>query len=183
MVLEKENWLILPSVTTEVVSFAGLVGDGAALIVSSETSPDARLPRKSVHLIQTDSKRNGFSSWLKGGNPFLPKLNGSSKEYLDSCLLNGSATQESGNSNEDSFDKSSSLTNSDVNHVKGNASLSEDENEDLHADFIDEDSQLPSRIAKPGHSRNRFSHWNNEQIKAQTGSSLSLLRKAKEEGE
>ncbi|OIT36973.1 PREDICTED: syndetin isoform X2 [Nicotiana attenuata] len=176
MVLEKENWLILPPETIEVVSFAGLVGDGAALIVSSETSPSARLPHKSVHPIQTDSKRNGFSSWLKGGNPFLPKLNGSSKEYLDSCLLNGSATQESGNSNEDSFDKSSSLTNSDVNHVNGNASLSEDENEDLHADFIDEDSQLPSRIAKPGHSRNRSSHWNTEQIKAQTGSSLSLLR-------
>ncbi|OIT22129.1 hypothetical protein A4A49_32183 [Nicotiana attenuata] len=68
--------------TTEVVSFAGLVGDGAALIVSSETSPNAQLPRKSVHPIQTDSKRNGFSCWLTGGNPFLPKLNGSSKEYL-----------------------------------------------------------------------------------------------------
>ncbi|MCD7468709.1 hypothetical protein HAX54_007127 [Datura stramonium] len=178
MVLEREIWLILPPETIEVVSFAGLVGDGAALIVSSETSPNARLlqVRKSVHHIQTDSsKRNGFSSWLKGGNPFLPKLNGSSSEYLDSCLPNGSAMQESGNSNKDSLDKSS-LRNSDVNHVNGNTNLSEDENEDLHADFIDEDSQLPSRISKPGHSRSRSSHWNNEQIKEQTGSSLSLLR-------
>ncbi|XP_055834941.1 uncharacterized protein LOC129903414 isoform X2 [Solanum dulcamara] len=177
MVLERENWLILPPETIEVVSFAGLVGDGAALIVSSETSPNARLlqVRKPVHPIQTNSsKRNGFSSWLKGGNPFLPKLNGSSREYLE-CLPNGSAMQESGNSNEDSLDKSS-LRNSDVNHVNGNTNLSEDENEDLHADFIDEDSQLPSRISKPGHSRNRSSHWNNEQIKEQTGSSLSLLR-------
>ncbi|KAJ8568426.1 hypothetical protein K7X08_027959 [Anisodus acutangulus] len=178
MVLERENWLILPPEIIEVVSFAGLVGDGAALIVSSETSPNARRlqVRKSVHPIQTDSsKRNGFSSWLKGGNPFLPKLNGSSKEYSDSCLLNGSAMQESGSSNEDSLDKSS-LRNSDVNHVNGTTNLSEDENEDLHADFIDEDSQLPSRISKPGHSRSRSSHWNNEQIKEQTGSSLSLLR-------
>ncbi|XP_060169687.1 uncharacterized protein LOC132600494 isoform X2 [Lycium barbarum] len=178
MVLEKENWLILPPETIEVVSFAGLVGDGAALIVSSETPPNARRlqVRKSVHPIQTDSsQRNGFSSWLKGGNPFLPKLNGSSREYLDSSLLNGSAMQESGNSNEDSLDKSS-LRNSDVNHVNGTTNLSEDENEDLHADFIDEDSQLPSRISKPGHSRSRSSHWNNEQIKEQTGSSLSLLR-------
>lgn len=177
MVLERENWLILPPETIEVVSFAGLVGDGAPLIVSSETSPSARLlqVRKPVHPIQTNSsKRNGFSSWLKGGNPFLPKLNGSSREYLE-CLPNGSAIQESGNSNEDSSDKSS-LRNSDVNHVNGNTHLSEDENEDLHADFIDEDSQLPSRIAKPGHSKSRSSHWNNEQIKEQTGSSLSLLR-------
>ncbi|KAK4358646.1 hypothetical protein RND71_020875 [Anisodus tanguticus] len=178
MVLERENWLILPPETIEVVSFAGLVGDGAALIISSETSPNARRlqVRKSVHTIQTDSsKRNVFSRWLKGGNPFLPKLNGSSKEYSDSCLLNGSAKQESGNSNEDSLDKIS-LRNSDVNHVNGTTNLSEDENEDLHADFIDEDSQLPSRISKPGHSRSRSSHWNNEQIKEQTGSSLSLLR-------
>lgn len=176
MVLEKENWLILPPETIEVVSFAGLVGDGAALIVSSETSPNARLlqVRKSVHPVQTDSsKRNGFLSWLKGGNPFLPKLSGSSREYLE--LPNGSAMQESGNSNEDSLDKSS-LRNSDVNHVNGSSNLSEDENEDLHADFIDEDSQLPSRISKPGHSRSRSSHWSNEQIKEQTGSSLSLLR-------
>ncbi|CAN4120408.1 unnamed protein product [Withania somnifera] len=176
MVLEKENWLILPPETIEVVSFAGLVGDGAALIVSSETSPGARLlqVRKSVDPIHTDSsKRNGFSSWLKGGNPFLPKINGSSREYLE--LPNGSAMQESGNSNEDSLEKSS-LRNSDVNHVNGNANLSEDENEDLHADFIDEDSQLPSRISKPGHSRSRSSHWSYEQIKEQTGSSLCLLR-------
>ncbi|XP_049379764.1 uncharacterized protein LOC125844495 isoform X1 [Solanum stenotomum] len=178
MVLEREHWLILPPETIEVVSFAGLVGDGAALIVSSETSPNTRLlqVRKPVHPIQTkSSKRNGFSSWLKGGNPFLPKLNGSSREYLESCLPNGSAMQESGNSNEDSLDKSS-LRNSDVIHVNGNTNLSEDENEDLHADFIDEDSQLPSRISKPGHSRSRSSHWSNEQIKEQTGSSLSLLR-------
>ncbi|KAL3354382.1 hypothetical protein AABB24_018834 [Solanum stoloniferum] len=178
MVLEREHWLILPPETIEVVSFAGLVGDGAALIVSSETSPNSRLlqVRKPVHPIQTkSSKRNGFSSWLKGGNPFLPKLNGSSREYLESCLPNGSAMQESGNSNEDSLDKSS-LRNSDVIHVNGNTNLSEDENEDLHADFIDEDSQLPSRISKPGHSRSRSSHWSNEQIKEQTGSSLSLLR-------
>ncbi|XP_049353888.1 uncharacterized protein LOC125818412 isoform X2 [Solanum verrucosum] len=178
MVLEREHWLILPPETIEVVSFAGLVGDGAALIVSSETSPNSRLLQvhKPVHPIQTNSsKRNGFSSWLKGGNPFLPKLNGSSREYLESCLPNGSAMQESGNSNEDSLDKSS-LRNSDVIHVNGNTNLSEDENEDLHADFIDEDSQLPSRISKPGHSRSRSSHWSNEQIKEQTGSSLSLLR-------
>lgn len=176
MVLEREHWLILPPETIEVVSFAGLVGDGAALIVSSRTSPNARQlqVRKPVDPIQTNSsKRNGFSSWLKGGNPFLPKLNGS--QYLDSCLPNGTAMQESGNSNEDSLDKSS-LRNSDANHVNGNTNLSEDENEDLHADFIDEDSQLPSRISKPGHSRSRSSHWNNEQIKEQTGSSLSLLR-------
>lgn len=176
MVLEREHWLILPPETIEVVSFAGLVGDGAALIVSSRTSPNARQlqVRKPVDPIQTNSsKRNGFSSWLKGGNPFLPKLNGS--QYLESCLPNGTAMQESGNSNEDSLDKSS-LRNSDANHVNGNTNLSEDENEDLHADFIDEDSQLPSRISKPGHSRSRSSHWNNEQIKEQTGSSLSLLR-------
>ncbi|KAF5931054.1 hypothetical protein HYC85_031927 [Camellia sinensis] len=178
MVLEKENWLKLPPETIQVVSFAGLVGDGAALIVPSErNSSNKRVlhSNKSADSVETGPKKSGFSYWLKSGNPFLVKL--SSKEYHDSFSLNGSNSGESdGKINENSqSDKFSPKTN-DANHVNGSNSVSEDENEDLHADFIDEDSQLPSRISKPNHSRNNSSHCNDEEMTAQTGSSLCLLR-------
>ncbi|CAL5426428.1 unnamed protein product [Camellia sinensis] len=178
MVLEKENWLKLPPETIQVVSFAGLVGDGAALIVPSErNSSNKRVlhSNKSADSVETGPKKSGFSYWLKSGNPFLVKL--SSKEYHDSFSLNGSNSGESdGKINENSqSDKFSPKTN-DSNHVNGSNSVSEDENEDLHADFIDEDSQLPSRISKPNHSRNNSSHCNDEEMTAQTGSSLCLLR-------
>ncbi|KAL7202104.1 hypothetical protein ACSBR1_033724 [Camellia fascicularis] len=178
MVLEKENWLKLPPETIQVVSFAGLVGDGAALIVpSARNSSNKRVlhSNKSADSVETGPKKSGFSYWLKSGNPFLVKL--SSKEYHDSFSLNGSNSGESdGKINENSqSDKFSPKTN-DANHVNGSNSVSEDENEDLHADFIDEDSQLPSRISKPNHSRNNSSHCNDEEMTAQTGSSLCLLR-------
>ncbi|KAI3769243.1 hypothetical protein L6452_00344 [Arctium lappa] len=52
----------------------------------------------------------------------------------------------------------------------------EDENENLHAYFIDEDSQLPSRNSKPDRSRNHSSPWSDEEMEAHTGSSICVLR-------
>lgn len=176
MVMEKEIWQIMPPDTIQVVSFPGLVGDGAALIVSSDSSPSSRLlhDSRSVGPVVSGSKRGGFSYWLENGNPFLSKVNGSSEEYSDSFHTNGLTTQGARNTDKIPQDTKSSSNSGDVSHVNG--TISEDENEDLHADFIDEDSQLPSRITKPSHSRHNSLHGNHEDMTAQTGSSLSLLR-------
>ncbi|PIN03728.1 hypothetical protein CDL12_23739 [Handroanthus impetiginosus] len=176
MVMEKENWQILPPDTVQVVSFPGLVGDGAALIVSSDRSPTARLlhGNRSVDPVVSGSKRGGFAYWQEHGNPFLSELSGSSEEYSDSSHPNGFATQAAGSTDIAFQPTKSSSKSGDVPHVNG--TISEDENEDLLADFIDEDSQLPSRSSRPSHSRHKSSRGNDEDMTAQTGSSLSLLR-------
>ncbi|XP_052194607.1 uncharacterized protein LOC127802681 isoform X2 [Diospyros lotus] len=173
MVLEKENWLKLPAETLQVISFSGLTGDGAALIVPSDHNSSSKRvmhSSRSADSVGNGSKSSGFSCWLKDGNPFLVRL--SSKEFHDSFSPKGS---DSG-----SYSHSDKLLpkDNDTNHINGSHShsVSEDENEDLLADFIDEDSQLPSRISKPNHSRNYSSHCNDEEMTAQTGSSLCLLR-------
>lgn len=177
MVMEKENWQLMPPDTIQVVSFPGLVGDGAALIVSSDRSPRSRLHEiRSVGQVVSGSKRGGFSYWKEKVNPFSSKLNGSYEEYSDSFHSNGSSTHGAGNTEKISQHAKSSSKSGDANHVNG--TISEDENEDLHADFIDEDSQLPSRISKPIHSRHNSLHATDEDMTAQTGSSLSLLRYA-----
>ncbi|XP_057479947.1 uncharacterized protein LOC130767184 [Actinidia eriantha] len=179
MVLEKEIWLKLPPETIQVVSFAGLLGDGAALIVPSDrNSPNKRVlhSNKSADLVETGSKKGGFSYWLKNGNPFSLKLN--SKEYHDSfSSLSGSDSGEPDEKiNENARNDKFSPKNNDAIQLNGNNFASEDENEDLHADFIDEDSQLPSRISKSSHSRNSSSYCNDVEMTSQTGSSLCLLR-------
>ncbi|XAR60054.1 hypothetical protein NMG60_11033286 [Bertholletia excelsa] len=175
MVLEREIWLKLPPETIQVVSFAGLVGDGAALIVPSDRKSKLLHSNKLPDSLGTGSKNSGFSYWLKNGNPFALKL--SSKDYHDSFSLNSSDSGEvHGKINENHQSSKFSSKDNEVNHVNGSNPVSEDENEDLLADFIDEDSQLPSRSSKPIHPRKNLSHFNDEEMTAQTGSSLCLLR-------
>lgn len=170
MVLEKELWLVMPPDTVQDITFPGLVGDGAPLIAPSDSKSRA-LSEKSARLVDTGVKKSGFSIWLKNGNPFALKLPHSSKEGLKG---NGTASGEfDGNLSES--DKVSPRK-SDANRSNGANSVSEDENEDLLADFIDEDSQLPSRISKPKNPRNRSSHLGAGELIAQTGSSICLLR-------
>ncbi|ESR37660.1 hypothetical protein CICLE_v10027713mg [Citrus x clementina] len=173
MVLEKETWMKLPADTVQVVSFAGLVGDGAPLIVSSDSS-SARVihSNKSANPTGATSRNSGFSHWLKSGNPFSQKLIYISKG-LNSPQLNGAIDGEY-----DDYFRGDKVTpkSSDKSHMNGTNSVPEEENEDLLADFIDEDSQLPSRISKPNLRRNHSSHWNDDEITSQTGSSLCLLR-------
>ncbi|XP_057956018.1 uncharacterized protein LOC131149520 isoform X2 [Malania oleifera] len=181
MVLEKESWLKMPPDTIQVISFAGLVGDGAPLIVSSNSnSTNARLihSNRSADALETVAKNSGFSYWIKNGNPFFLKLTCTSKECHTTSLLNGTGIsgETDGNCNEMFLGDAFSPRNSDANKMNGNSSISEDENEDLLADFIDEDSQLPSRISKQNIPRNHSSHCNDEEVTAQTGSSLCLLR-------
>lgn len=180
MVLERETWLKMSSDTLQVVSFAGLVGDGAAIIVPTDGySAKAQVlhSRKSPGVVDGGNQKNGFTQWVRMGNPFSIKLMNGPKEHLNSSYnidtVSGSSEEKILHSL--SSDKLSPQ-NSDSNHINGKNSVSEDENEDLLADFIDEDSQLPSRISKPKHSRSRSSLWNEADITAQTGSSLCLLR-------
>ncbi|XP_024199450.1 syndetin isoform X2 [Rosa chinensis] len=171
MVLERELWLIMPPDTVQEITFPGLVGDGAPLIIPSNSKSRVLLSDKSARLVDTGVKKSGFSIWIKNGNPFALKLPHSSKEGPKG---NGTTSGEfDGNFSEG--DKVSPRK-SDANHSNGANSVSEDENEDLLADFIDEDSQLPSRISKPKHPRSQSSHWNAGELIAQTGSSICLLR-------
>ncbi|XP_048631858.1 syndetin isoform X1 [Brassica napus] len=169
MVLEKETWTRLPPDTVQAINFAGLVGDGAPLIISSRSaSGSSRFP------LSTDPSGNrsgGFSYWLKSGNPFSAKLT-YYREDQDYSSDSGAASEDQ--------DYSSDVVNSKVRDrkgINGGSPVSGDENEDLHADYIDEDSQLPRRSFTRSISRSSSSHLStNDDLKAQTGSSLCLLR-------
>ncbi|XP_022732608.1 syndetin-like isoform X2 [Durio zibethinus] len=178
MVLEKEIWLRLPPETAQIISFAGLVGDGAPLIAASDgnsSNPWVLLTDKPANKVDTGAKKSGFSPWLRNGNPFLLKVGSSPKETHNSSPLYGATSGEHEGS-VDNLHGNVFPRNGDVNHINGSNSISEEENEDLLADFIDEDSQLPSRISKPSLSKGYSSHSINDEFTAQTGSSLCLLR-------
>lgn len=177
MVLEKETWLKMPSDTMQLVSFAGLLGDGAPLITSSVGNSISNSPhqsRRSAYSVDTGSKNSVFSDWLRSGNPFLLKVTCNSKYGNNTSLLNGTSISGERDGYEMLHGDKFSTINRDSN--QNGSIVSEDENEDLLADFIDEDSQLPSRIAKPNYPRNHSSHCNDEEIALHTGSSLCLLR-------
>ncbi|KAL5765646.1 hypothetical protein ACOSP7_016263 [Xanthoceras sorbifolium] len=178
MVLEKEIWMMLPPDTIQVVSFAGLAGDGAPLIVSSDSSNSrVRHSDRSASSVGTSAKKSGFSLWLKAGNPFSLKLTYTSREGYSSSPINGAIDGEyDGEINNNFHGNKVTPKSTDANHVNGTNYVPEEENEDLLADFIDEDSQLPSRISKPNFRRNHSSHRNDDEDTAQTGSSLCLLR-------
>lgn len=181
MVLEKETWVKLPPDTVQMISFSGLVGDGAPLISLSNhksINPSAIDTDKSVNLVHSHNsfRKSGFSSWLQHGNPFLQKLS-TPREGHCSPKSNGSTYGElDGNSKRNFYGDKVLPGKNDSTQMNGANSISDDENEDLLADFIDEDSQLPSRSSKPNHPRRKSLHCNDEENTAQTGSSLSLLR-------
>ncbi|KAG4979908.1 hypothetical protein JHK82_033150 [Glycine max] len=177
MVLEKETWLKLPPDTVQMISFAGLIGDGAPLISLSSgksTNVSAVHSTKSVNVVHTGARKNGFSHWIKSGNPFQQKLP-TSNEGRGYSQPNGSVCGEFDGSSTNNFHDDKTPRKNDFNQMNGANSVSEDENEDLLADFIDEDSQLPSRSSQPHHSRTLSSHGNDEENTTQTGSSLCLL--------
>ncbi|KVI09299.1 Protein of unknown function DUF2451, C-terminal, partial [Cynara cardunculus var. scolymus] len=173
MVLERESWSMLSPETIQVVSFAGLVGDGAALISQTATS-STRNSHKSADLMKTGPKQGVFFHWIRSGNPFCSRYD----SKCDGSPLHGvSAVSEEPNGKiNGASHRNNSSHNSDANHSNGHADASEDENEDLLADFIDEDSQLPTRNFKPKHSSNHSLPWSSEDTRAHTGSSICVLR-------
>ncbi|KAG1355013.1 syndetin [Cocos nucifera] len=180
MVLEKESWAKMPAEALQVISLAGLMGDGAPLIVSSVGNANtlSALQSKKLHdPAFTGKQNNGFACWLKLENTFSSKLASGSKESPKSHLLfNGSMTSDLADGHAVDILHDNIMPAKDHSGINGSSSLLEDENEDLLADFIDEDSQLPSRISKPIPARKNSANWNDEEVSAQTGSSLCLLR-------
>ncbi|KAL9243718.1 hypothetical protein vseg_017573 [Gypsophila vaccaria] len=179
MVLEKECWQKLPPDAVQVVTFTGLVGDGAPLIASSDSSLNNRLlhPNKSVSTAETRSKKSGFSHWLESGNPFLPKVTSPGNSHTLSPFTDGPPVSQNPDGAPTDFQNDKLSTSKDIiNHTNGETTVLDDENEDLLADFIDEDSQLPSRSSKPRISQNQSSQLKDNEASAQTGSSLCLLR-------
>ncbi|KAJ8512216.1 hypothetical protein OPV22_002650 [Ensete ventricosum] len=179
MVLEKESWMKMSSDMLQVINLAGLVGDGAPLIAPSlgNTSMTMLDSKRTNDLVDAGKQKNGFAYWLQMENPFSSKLAFGSKESPKSHLPpNGSMTSSSGDGRVVLHNDQLSSKGHLDDHINGSNSVMEDENEDLLADFIDEDSQLPSRISKPTLVRTKSSGWSSEEISAQTGSSLCLLR-------
>ncbi|XP_068645855.1 uncharacterized protein [Aristolochia californica] len=181
MVLEKETWLKISPETIQVIGLAGLLGDGAPIIAPSngtDTKISVLPSRKLSDAGEMCSQKNGFAQWLKLGNPFSSNLTYASNESPDhpllingtmgSCVIDGKQTDVP-------LNNCHSIKTVVGSHMNGNSPV-DDENEDLHADFIDEDSQLPSRISRPQNARNQSIHSNNADITAYTGSSLCLLR-------
>ncbi|KAL0903290.1 hypothetical protein M5K25_027659 [Dendrobium thyrsiflorum] len=175
MVLERENWMKLSAESMQLISLAGLIGDGAPLIVSSSSNSlaaSAIQSKKSSDVVYNGKQKDGFCYWLSIENPFSSKLSNGSKQLSNfQAVVNGSSV--------------SSLVDTKIvvslyldglKHTNGSGPFLEDENEDLLADFIDEDSQLPSRISKPTHPKTGSACWNDDEASAQTGSSICLLR-------
>ncbi|XP_010510715.1 PREDICTED: syndetin isoform X2 [Camelina sativa] len=178
MVLEKETWTKLSPDTVQTINFAGLVGDGAPLIISSRSATgSSRFPHsnKSNNSVDPSGNRSGFSYWLKSGNPFSAKLT-LYREDQDYSSVNGAISRDD-EGNDSIHDDVVNPKIRDKKRVNGGSPVSEDENEDLLADFIDEDSQLPRRSFTRSQSRTSSSHLStNDDLTAQTGSSLCLLR-------
>jgi syndetin len=169
MVLDKESWTKMPADTPQ-VSLAGLTGDGAALIIHSTPSMLGQGYRRDFHSSSDAARhKSSFANWLRIENPFSARLEHGSRESSPRFDFNGSIV-ELWQGDKASFSSSpKSLEN-------GSGSVLEDENEDLLADFIDEDSQLPSRISNSRMRRGGSAQRIDEEISAQTGSSLCLLR-------
>ncbi|CAN8247175.1 unnamed protein product [Cochlearia groenlandica] len=178
MVLEKETWMKLSPETVQAINFAGLVGDGAPLIISSRSAsgssafPHSNKPNESI---ESSGNRSGFSYWLKSGNPFSTKLT-YYREDQGYTSVNGDVSGEFVG-NDSVHDDVVNPNIRDKKHINGGSPASEDEDEDLHADFIDEDSQLPRKSFTLSKSRSSSSYLSaNDDLTAQTGSSLCLLR-------
>ncbi|KAG0616902.1 hypothetical protein M758_5G150000 [Ceratodon purpureus] len=131
MIVEKELWQPLSSLALKSVNLAGLTGHGASLVrpsVSGESPGAAPGPNS----FSPGAGKVGFADWLQKGNPFAEKAQHSPTITKgveeDAVKVNG-------------VDKVVA-----ANGVSKVEEEEDDENEDLLADFIDEDSQLPGRL-------------------------------------
>eukprot|EP01018_Ginkgo_biloba_P020518 Gb_32393 [translate_table: standard] len=187
IVLEKESWQQISPETIRTVNLAGLVGDGAPLLVTyhrpSSKEPALDSSNRSEGVEKKESHA-GFSQWFKKGNPFGHKRNSISRGDISGvhevsvpiisdlndkervgCANNGTLVVES---------HGKMRHGNGINLEEGE---DDDESEDLLADFIDEDSQLPSRVSDSALTRTTSSgNWKHEEIQGLTGSSVSILR-------
>jgi hypothetical protein len=132
MIVEKELWQPLSSLALKSVNLAGLTGHGASLVRPSVSGESPGTPHGPSSL-SSGAGKVGFADWLQKGNPFAEKVQHSPAITKvvdeDAVKVNG-------------VDKVGAV----VNGVLKAEDEEDDENEDLLADFIDEDSQLPGRL-------------------------------------
>ncbi|CAM6044118.1 unnamed protein product [Sphagnum compactum] len=173
MIVEKETWQQLSSVALNSVNLAGLTGHGASLLQTPATKNDSDTNsngrgEKTISGIS----RAGFADWVKKGNPFTEK--GQSHGALKPVKGDG--------------DDANGMSKAGGTAVENNGArsptwLCKFENEDLLADFIDEDSQLPGRLY---HNYQKDSSTRDKRDQSQaaggdkgvmlTNSSVSVLR-------
>lgn len=186
MMLEKEAWQQLSPAAIKTVNLAGLLGDGAPVLVTSPVGlprgTDSRVSHSETEHGVTGKEENqaGFAFWLERGNPF------SDKKSQGFPMANNNIKQASkamGQSYGNIEDKEQfpgagaqgTMVNGAVEQLPGQSGeVEEDENEDLLADFIDEDSQLPSRVYKS--FKNGQAHVVDEENLILTGSAVGILR-------
>ncbi|XP_078427545.1 coiled-coil protein isoform X2 [Wolffia australiana] len=174
MVLERETWAKIPSESLQTISLAGLVGDGAPIILPKPDS-DTTHSRNNTDQKASGYRKKGFTHWVEIPNPFETKITQNTREHShDPTSLN--KTMAHFHDGDDHFNGKETGVNSRLTQLNVRSVIMDEENEDLFADFIDEDSQLPSRISKPIPMRDRSAGWKDEEISAQTGSSICLLR-------
>ncbi|KAJ7561332.1 hypothetical protein O6H91_03G024200 [Diphasiastrum complanatum] len=201
LMLEKETWKELPGDALKMLNIVGLTGNGAPIFGGSSGIVNPKSITKSItsgSLLDTfqsatgrsgekGMQQTGFLQWLERGNPFSERRthNSASKAGVEKSLddkleratwdaqpvpeLHGSNLVKENNS-------SGTLSNENSRDPE------EDENEDLLADFIDEDSQQPSRLYSSVRSELSASGSINKQLSGYddlltlTGSSIAVLR-------
>lgn len=178
MMLEKETWQPLSPAAIKTVNLAGLLGDGAPVLHASPVG----LPRGADSCLspsvaeqglgRSNENQAGFAVWLERGNPFgdkkMPFTNNDANQaskHMQQKLAGVVETPSMSNG---------SAMGQDSHHSD---EVEEDENEDLLADFIDEDSQLPSRVYK-GFKHSSQAHIVDDESILLTGSAVGILRQS-----
>ena len=132
MIVEKELWQPLSSLALKSVNLAGLTGHGASLVRPS-ASGESHGASEGPSSLSSGAGKVGFADWLQKGNPFAEKAQHGPAIIK---VVDENAVKVNG------VDKVGVVANG----VSKVGDEEDDENEDLLADFIDEDSQLPGRL-------------------------------------
>lgn len=168
MIVEKELWQPLSSLALKSVNLAGLTGHGASLVrpsVSGESHGAAQGPSS----LSPSAGKAGFADWLLKGNPFAEKAQ---HDPTITKVVGEDAVKVNG------VDKVGVVANGAMK-VEDEE---DDENEDLLADFIDEDSQLPARLYHNFRKSTTVKEAKSTQVSSEdntlvlTNSSVNILR-------
>ncbi|XP_024374840.1 uncharacterized protein [Physcomitrium patens] len=168
MHVEKELWQPLSSLALKSVNLAGLTGHGASLVrpsVLGENPVSSQGPSS----LRAGAQKTSFADWLRLGNPFTEKALHSP---VTTRVVDGEAVKVNG------VDNGEVMANGGVKVEEEE----DDENDDLLADFIDEDSQLPGRLyhdfrksSNPMEAKNIQGSNEDKQL-VLTNSSVNILR-------
>lgn len=134
-----------------------------------------------------EENKAGFAFWLEKGNPFSDRRS-HGLIVSDNDFRHATNLAEESNESRMEYEQSKvgagthgTLTNGAMEQHPSslNDEPNEDEDEDLLADFIDEDSQLPSRVSrgsKSGKSKDHRFHDIADENLILTGSAVGILR-------